>query len=85
MRTSSGDAYNYEMNDVDHEELLRALLEHKGMALISRYDHEMYNDMLRGWRKETMRTIAECAVQQVECLWVNPAAEELGQMKMKME
>ena len=48
------------------------------MVLLSGYGHEMYNDMLRGWRKETILTTAECAARREECLWINPAACEAG-------
>jgi DNA adenine methylase len=80
-----GKAYNHEMTDTDHEELLSALQEHKGMVLLSGYDNGMYNDTLHGWRKETIATIAENAVKRIECLWINPAAaERLNRMGEQM-
>jgi DNA adenine methylase len=73
-RTANTKSYRYEMTDADHEELLQALLEHKGMAVISGYDNDLYNGTLRGWHKETINTIAELAAKRTECLWVNPLA-----------
>lgn len=73
-RTLHGGQYRCEMTDADHVELLQALLEHQGMVLLSGYDCEMYNDMLRGWRKATIQTAAECGARRVECLWINPVA-----------
>lgn len=75
-RTAHGDAYSHEMTDTDHEELLHALLQHKGVVLLSGYDSDMYNDILRGWTKETVSTQAERGVRRKECLWINPAGIE---------
>lgn len=72
-RTASGDAYNHEMTDADHEELLKVLGEHKGVVLLSGYDTDMYNDMLKGWSKEICNTLAEGGAKRKECLWINPA------------
>lgn len=79
-RTSHGNAYHYEMTDANHEELLSVLLKHKGMVLLSGYDSDMYNDMLRGWKKETQSTQAERGARRTECLWINPAAAEKNRL-----
>ena len=71
-RVLNGSQYRHEMTDADHEELLHALLSFKGMVLLSGYDSELYNDALRGWRKETCTTTAETGVKRTECLWLNP-------------
>ena len=78
-RTSHGDAYNHEMSDADHEGLLRALMEHSGPVLLSGYDSELYNDNLRGWRKETFNTVAERGERRTECLWISPACQSAAQ------
>ena len=75
-RTANGDAYHHEMTDADHAELLAALCAHTGMALVSGYDSDMYNDALRGWRKATKSTTAERGAKRTECLWINPAAAD---------
>lgn len=69
--------YKYEMSDVDHKELLEALIKHPGKVLLSGYDNDMYNDMLSGWMKVQKRTNAECGLPRVETLWMN---YEMGQM-----
>ena len=74
-RTANGYAYRHEMSTADHEMLLAALRVHRGMVLLSGYDHELYNDVLRGWFKRTLDTTAERGVQRTECLWINPAGE----------
>jgi len=78
-RVAHGYAYKHEMTDVDHTELLKTLMEHRGLVLLSGYDHELYNDTLCGWRKETLNTTAERGAKRTECLWINPAgAERIG-------
>lgn len=74
-RTTHGDAYTHEMTEAEHEELLRALLDHKGTVLLSGYDNDLYNDMLQGWQKESFRTTAERGAKRTEFLWINPAAQ----------
>lgn len=63
--------YKYEMDNSEHEELLKALLKHPGKILISGYDNEMYNDYLTGWSKAYKRTIAENGLSRTEVLWMN--------------
>jgi len=73
-RTLNGDQYRFEMTDPEHEQLLTALLRHKGMVLLSGYDCELYRDLLQGWTMETISTKAERGVSRIECLWSNPEA-----------
>lgn len=63
--------YKYEMNDFDHEELLNSLIKHPGKVLISGYENDMYNDILRGWRKAYKSTRAEGGRERTETLWMN--------------
>ena len=63
--------YKYEMEDGEHEELLKTLVNHPGKILISGYDNDMYNDYLRGWRKANRNTLAENGLKRVETLWMN--------------
>ena len=77
-RNAHGDSYQYEMTDAEHEELLKALLEHKGMVLLSGYDNDIYNDMLKGWRKETIIAQAEKGARRTEALWISPALSEVS-------
>ena len=85
-RTASGDAYHHEMTDAGHEALLRALMAHKGVVILSGYDSDLYNDMLRDWRKETLNTTAERGARRTECLWINPVGADNGSnLQMSME
>lgn len=63
--------YAHEMGVPEHEELLLLLLRHPGRVMVSGYDSEMYNSMLRGWHKESVRTTAEHGLHRTECIWMN--------------
>lgn len=56
-------------------ELLRTLLDHPGMVLISGYDNDMYNEVLSGWNKASLSTRAEGGRRRTEVLWMNYARE----------
>lgn len=68
-------SYRFEMSDDDHRELARVLREIKGMAVISGYrcdlyDQELYSD----WFSIERKTFADAAQKRVEVLWLNDAA-----------
>lgn len=82
-RTMNGSAYHHEMSDADHEQLIRTLQVHSGMAMLSGYDCEIYRELLKDWRMVSIRTTAERAAKRTECLWLNQAAvERLPQMEI---
>ena len=81
-RTLNGDQYAHEMTDADHEELLKALLDHKGVVLLSGYKSDMYMDMLHGWRMVTHQERANLGAPRTECLWINPQGTD-GQMTIE--
>lgn len=63
--------YKYEMEDCEHEELLKKLVGHPGKILLSGYENEMYNDYLSGWNKAYKSTRAEGGLARTEVLWMN--------------
>lgn len=70
------------MDDRDHEQLLLALLEHKGPVLLSGYDNELYNELLKGWyRKETTAYSQVCSKKR-EILWMNFRPAETKQLTL---
>ena len=64
------------MQDAEHEELLKALLNHPGKILLSGYDNDMYNDMLSEWHKVCKATRAEGGRARTEILWMNYEVED---------
>lgn len=75
LGTRTGKQYKHEMNDQDHKNLLDALLDHKGFAMISGYDNKIYNEKLQGWSKYAIATTAERGLPRTEYLWCNWADE----------
>ena len=75
--------YRHEMTDADHEELLKILLKHPGKVLLSGYENNLYNDMLRGWNKVQKATRAEGGRARIETLWMNYEMED-GQISLSI-
>ena len=63
--------YKHEMEDSDHEKLLKVLVEHPGKILLSGYENKMYNNYLSGWIKVQKATRAENGLPRTETLWMN--------------
>lgn len=59
------------MTDQEHGELLEVLIKHKGMVLISGYDSELYNDMLKGWYRCEAVAYSQVCTKRKEVLWMN--------------
>lgn len=71
LKTRHGKQYRCEMDDAAHEELLRTLLQHKGPALISGYDTELYQDMLGKWWRRENTSYSQVGSKKKEVLWMN--------------
>lgn len=76
LGTRHGKQYLCEMDDPDHEELLDALLAHKGPVLLSGYDNDLYNDRLRNWHREEAVSYSQIASRKTEVLWMNYEPDE---------
>ena len=69
--------YRHELTDEDHLTLLRALIQLKGMVVLSGYPSEQYNDELRGWQTVSMQARISSnrgTKLRTEQLWLNPMA-----------
>ena len=71
LETRNGKQYRCEMDDNDHEKLLRLLLQQKGAVLISGYDTELYHDMLIGWTRYETTAYSRVCSKKKEVLWMN--------------
>lgn len=64
--------YNIEMTeDKQHIELLNILKKHLGPVIISGYDNELYQDILKDWNRLYIETNAEQGKKRTEVLWFN--------------
>lgn len=71
LSTRRGKQYKCEMDNQAHSDLLDVLLAHKGPALISGYDSDLYNDRLRGWHREETSCVTRSRRTAREILWMN--------------
>lgn len=71
LGTRTAKQYKHEMTDADHEELLGVLKNSEAMVMISGYESELYDSMLKGWHKEQFRSNAEYGGNRVETVWMN--------------
>lgn len=84
LETRTKRHYKHEMKTEDHIELLEVLNEHPGPVLLSGYDHELYNNVLTSWHKETMTVSAEAGAKRQEVLWINPVAAKKGYFQQSL-
>lgn len=80
LQTRHGKQYKCEMSDRDHEELLKALLKHKGYVILSGYDTDLYNDMLKGWNRYEATSYTQSCSKKQEIIWLNydPPGQQLS-------
>lgn len=64
--------YSFEMTNDDHIELAECLKSIKGTAIVSGYDHPLYNELYTGWRKESVASRKNNGGESVEVLWISP-------------
>jgi DNA adenine methylase len=64
--------YNVEMTEEsEHEELIRVLKQHKGYVMLSGYESDLYNDLLKKWTRHEIRAMAEQGKERTEVIWMN--------------
>lgn len=68
-------AYEHEMSEAQHAELLDVLGGLKAMVALSGYRCGLYDDGLRGWTRYDKTVRVNGAGSAVESLWLNPAAQ----------
>ncbi len=69
--TKSSRIYKCEMTDQDHIELLEILKKHPGPVMISGYESEIYNSILKGWHIAQKVAQVESGQKRKEVLWMN--------------
>jgi DNA adenine methylase len=75
-RPDNGGVYRHELTTDEHIDLLKMLKTLEGMVALSGYPSELYDEALPGWRKVSIRAMADGALERVEVLWLNPALVE---------
>ncbi len=69
-------AYLHELDDAQHEELLKGLCGLEGMVAISGYRCDVYDDLLGGWKRADMKAFADGARERTESLWLSPRLQD---------
>lgn len=64
--------YEHEMTDADHIALATILHQVKGMAIVSGYRSDLYDEIYAGWNCITRSATAQHGKPTVECLWLSP-------------
>ncbi len=73
--------YKHEMDDLQQKELLETLLESKAKIVLSGYDCDLYNRMLKDWRKDQTLSQTTSTKKAVEVIWMN--YDPFGQTSME--
>lgn len=73
---SSKSAYNHEMTDIDHNDLLDILLSVKGKVVLSGYESELYAQKLKHWHLVSKIVNSSAAktpnkIKRTEMIWSN--------------
>jgi len=68
-------AYEYEMDDSEHEDLAETLFSLKGMVVLSGYDSCLYNRLFSSWRRLEVTARSDGAGLRTETLWLNLSAQ----------
>lgn len=70
--------YSLKFGPEEHKLLCQRIKEAEGMIIISGYDSELYKQELEGggWIKKRNRSITDNAHHRIECIWINPAAQQ---------
>lgn len=72
LQTRTRKQYEHEMtSEEEHIRLLETLLKHKGYAVISGYENDLYNSYLQGWSKACIQSNAEKGLYRIETIWMN--------------
>lgn len=64
--------YRHEMSAADHEDLLRAVREIEGAAIVSGYESELYSDWLHDWPVARKAARAGRNAPRTETIWISP-------------
>lgn len=64
--------YAHEMDEEAHRSLLGAILDMRGMVVLSGYPLPLYDEALIGWKRIEREALADGARRRIEVLWINP-------------
>jgi len=68
-------AYEHEMTEADHYALAERLQSVQGMAIVSGYASDLYDELYSGWRCAEHKAQTDNGGSRIECVWISPAAD----------
>lgn len=80
-KTRVNGKYHHEMNENDHVDLINIIKKSKGMFILSGYDNELYNSLLKDWKKEKIPVISTASTERSErkeCIWISQSCFKNG-------
>ncbi len=86
-------AYDHEMKDKDHQELIDILLKLQGMGVLSGYKHEIYEPLEKaGWTRQDIKVNCYANLasgsgtrkERIESLWLSPGLLERVPRQLSM-
>jgi DNA adenine methylase len=75
--------YKHEMTDEDHRALAAQLNAIQGMAIVSGYRSDLYDELYPGWNRVEKQSRDINGKNQVECLWLSPSVQTALNEKRK--
>lgn len=78
-RVMNGRCYRHEMSGVEHEELLKLIIQLDGFVIVSGYETDLYDDYLGTWDKHLTNariSAGRGTSMRTECVWLNPRCAE---------
>lgn len=72
---SRNKSYAFEVTENEHVALIELLNNLKGQVMLSGYDSDLYNDLLKGWQKHlkpSRISAGRGTTVRTECLWIKP-------------
>lgn len=82
LRNDKDKGYSHEMSDDQHRELAELLHSIKGMALVSGYESDLYDEIYRDWRCIKKHTKTQANYDAIECLWISPSADAINRLPL---
>lgn len=70
-RSSKRAQYKHEMKEEDHIRLLETIADSKAKIMISGYQTDLYDEVLKDWNRFVFNATAEMGVQRKEIIWTN--------------
>lgn len=85
IHSSSNSVYRHEMSEAEHRELGAALLQLRGMVVLSGYASDLYDrELFAGWQRFEKPTRADGGGERTEVLWISANVQVRPQLDLEV-